>query len=156
MRKMSSNSFPGLLVNNKQRKKRDGQSVSLTENVCSASVKSNCAVPPPSRANSWALASLFSLDGKFPVAGTFEMSNAPQVGTKKEGKCRVLNPHCSSFHWPRGRIMVWQLMSAFVIALFLLSRDKPFIIFLLWKFAARKCHKIEINNNVWSDLFWIV
>ena len=83
MRKMPSNSFLGLLVNNKQRKRRDGQSVSLTENVCSASVKSNCAVPPPSRANSWALASLFSLDGKFPVAGTFEMSNAPRWGRKK-------------------------------------------------------------------------
>ena len=81
---MASNSFPGLLVNNKQRKKRDGQSVSLTENVCSASVKSNCAVPPPSRAYPWALASLFSLDGKFPVAaGTFEMSNAPPWGRKK-------------------------------------------------------------------------
>ena len=81
---MASNSFPGLLVNNKQRKRRDGQSVSLTENVCSASVKSNCAVPPSSWANSWALASLFSLDGKFPVAGTFEMSNAPRWGRKRK------------------------------------------------------------------------
>ena len=88
MRKIASNSFPGLLVNNKQRKRREGQSVSLTENVCSASVKSNCAVPPPSRANSWALASLFSLDGKFPVARTFEMSNAPRWG-RKRGQMRL-------------------------------------------------------------------
>ena len=78
---MPSNSFLGLLANNKQRKRRDGQSVSLTENVCSASVKSNCAVPPPSRANSWALAPLFSLDGKFPVAGTFEISGKLRHGS---------------------------------------------------------------------------
>ena len=42
--------------------------------------------------------------------------------------------------------MVCQLMSAFVIALFLLSCDKPFITFLLWKFAVRKYMIIGLKS----------
>ena len=81
----------------------------------------------------------------------------PAVGTKKEGKCRLLNPHCDSFHWSRGRIMVCQLMSAFIIALFLLSRDKPFILFFFYESSrqesAIKLKSIIMYEAICSELF---
>lgn len=60
---------------------------------------------PPARADPWALAIFFALDGKFPGGEDPRAVNSPGVGMKKKDNCSILCQHCNIFLWLHSQIV---------------------------------------------------